>query len=199
MNISALCDKIELQPCVKKRVLSFVENFDFQMDVIKEYILKKNNIQKKLITKEEKWTHLCNKRGNFEIELRKMVKQLLLVHFTSNGGEREAKEYVISKIYNDKDSKRKCLSYCYNDLFNPKKCNIYLKNLTVLIMGKWELFATFMGDIKQEDFLNMMGVLNVEGRFDAHAKIPCDEDITIFDATIKKLERILENYKQIFS
>ena len=31
MNISALCDKIELQPCVKKRVLSFVENFDFQM------------------------------------------------------------------------------------------------------------------------------------------------------------------------
>lgn len=66
-------------------------------------------------------------------------------------------------------------------------------------MGKWELFATFMGDIKQEDFLNMMGVLNVEGRFDAYAKIPCDEDITIFDATIKKLERILENYKQIFS
>ena len=31
MNISTLCDKIELQPYVKKCVLSFVENFDFQM------------------------------------------------------------------------------------------------------------------------------------------------------------------------
>lgn len=30
MNIATLCDKIELQPDIKNRVLSFVENFDFQ-------------------------------------------------------------------------------------------------------------------------------------------------------------------------
>lgn len=29
MNISTLCDKIELQPQIKKRVLSFTEDFDF--------------------------------------------------------------------------------------------------------------------------------------------------------------------------
>lgn len=30
MNITTLCDKIELQSCVKEKVLSFTENFDFQ-------------------------------------------------------------------------------------------------------------------------------------------------------------------------
>lgn len=40
----------------------------------------------------------------------------------------------------------------------------------------------------------MMGILNVEGRFDAYAKIPSQEDMTIFEASINKLEKILINY-----
>lgn len=31
MNISTLCDKIELQPQVKERVLSFIRDFDFEV------------------------------------------------------------------------------------------------------------------------------------------------------------------------
>lgn len=175
------------------------DNFDFQMDVIKEYILKKQKISGKLKTKEEKWAYLCSRRGNFEIELRKMVKQVLLVYFVGNSGEQGAKDYVISKIYNDKESKRKYITYCYSDLFDPKKSNIYLKDLCTLIMGKWELFVPFMGTIRQEDFLNMMGILNVEGRFDAHAKIPNDEEMVMFNAAINKLEEMINNYKKIFS
>lgn len=30
MNLSTLCDKIDLQPDIKKQVLSFADNFDFQ-------------------------------------------------------------------------------------------------------------------------------------------------------------------------
>ena len=44
MNISTLCDKIELQPYVKKRVLSFVEDFDFRSvdELQKGYLIYKN-------------------------------------------------------------------------------------------------------------------------------------------------------------
>lgn len=170
------------------------DNYDFKMDVIKEYILRKEFISKKLDTKEEKWSHICCKRGNFEINLRKMVKQVLLFGFMSKGGEQKAKEYVMDKIYNDRESRRKYISYTFGDLFDPQKSNIYLKNLTTLIMGQWQLFVPFMGDIQQEDFLHMMGILNVEGRFDAHAKIPRQEDMTIFEASINKLEKILREY-----
>lgn len=174
------------------------EDYDFQMDVIKDYIIKKGNLRVKLETKEEKWSHLCSKRGNFEIELRKMVKQILFIHFANAGGEQEAKNYVISKIYNDKESKRKYIVYSYNDLFDPKKSNIFLKNLTILIKGQWQLFVSFMGNITQEDFLHMMGILNVEGRFDAHAKIPNDNEIVLFDAAIDRLTTVLDKYHQIF-
>ena len=170
------------------------ENYDFKMDVIKEYILKKENVRKKLETKEEKWSYICCKRGDFEIDLRKMVKQILLFSFINNGGEQKAKEYVMTKIYNDKESRRKYMSYTLSDLFDPQKSSIYLKNLTILIMGQWQLFVPFMGNIQQEDFLHTMDILNVEGRFDAHAKIPSQEDITIFEAAINKLEKILASY-----
>lgn len=172
------------------------DNYDFRMDVIKEYILKKESIRTMMDTKEEKWSYMCCKRGEFEINLRKMVKQVLLFSFMSNGGEQKAKDYVMGKIYNDKESRRKYMSYTFSDLFDPQKSNIYLKNLTTLIMGQWQLFVPFMGNIQQEDFLHMMGILNVEGRFDAHAKVPSQEDMTIFEASINKLENILKEYNK---
>lgn len=88
------------------------------------------------------------------------------------------------------------MSYTFSDLFDPQKSNIYLKNLTTLIMGQWQLFVPFMGNIQQEDFLHMMGILNVEGRFDAHAKVSSQEDMTIFEASINKLENILKEYNK---
>ncbi len=44
MNISTLCDKIELQPCVKNRVISFIEDFDFRVvdELQKSYLIYQN-------------------------------------------------------------------------------------------------------------------------------------------------------------
>ena len=171
-------------------------NFDFKIDVIKDYIIRKSNTQTKFESTEDKWKYLCVERGKFETELRKMTKQILLVSFSSAGDD--PKEYVMSKLFNDKDSRRKYITYTYNDLFDPKKSKIFLKGLTTLILSKWQLFTPFMNDITQEDFTHNMGIINNEGRFDAHAKIPTDEDMVIFSATIKKLNKIINNYKQMF-
>lgn len=44
MNISMLCDQIELQPYIKERVLSFIEDFDFCTvdELQKGYFIYKN-------------------------------------------------------------------------------------------------------------------------------------------------------------
>lgn len=169
--------------------------YDFQMDVIKDYIIHKENVNKKLVSREEKWTYLCSKRGNFEIEMRKMIKQVILLGF--QGSKIEAKNYVMSKIYNDQALRRKYFAYDYGDLFNPKKCNIYLKNLVTLFIGKWDWFTSYVGNISQEDFIHTMSILNFEGRFDTHAKIPDDADMILFDAAIDKLERIINEFKKM--
>lgn len=172
-------------------------NYDFKIDVIKEYILRKTSTKSSFESKEDKWSYLCNQRGNFEIQLRKMVKQVLLLGLTTAG--KDAKEYVMSKLYNDKGKRVKYASYDYNDLFDPQKSEIYLRGLSVLIMGQWQLFSSFMNGITQEDFKNAIGILNVEGRFDAHAKIPSDYDMTLFNAAITKLNKVLDNYKLVMN
>ena len=169
--------------------------YDFQMDVIKDYIIRKENVKRKLETKEEKWAHLCEKRGNYEIAMRKMIKQVILGGF--QGNKNDAKGYVMSKIFNDQTHRRKYATFEYKDLFDPRKSEIYLKNLTTLITGKWEWFSAYMGKITQEDFIHTMDILNVEGRFDAHAKIPEEEDIVLFDAAIEKLKKIYKEYEEI--
>lgn len=176
-------------------IISAVDgNYDFKMDVLKEYLLRKEGVKQKLVSKEEKWSYICVQRGRFETELRKITKQILLFTYLGKGGEAAAKEYVMSKIYNDRESRRKYCTYEYSDLFDPKKSKIFLKNLTTLILGEWTSFIPFMGDITQEDFVHMMGIMNVEGRFDAHAKDVSDDDIILFDATLNKLGEIIKKY-----
>lgn len=147
------------------------------------------------MSKEEKWAQLCSKRGNFELEMRKMVKQVILLGF--QGNKINAKNYVMNKIYNDQSLRRKYFSYDYADLFDSKKCNIFLKSLSTLLTGKWDWFSSFMGNISQDDFIHTMSILNTEGRFDAHAKIPDDGDMILFDAAISKLERIISEFKNL--
>lgn len=167
-------------------------DYDFRIDVIKDYILKKNKTKSVYKTIEEKWSHLCTQRSNLELEMRSMIKQVLLIGLSANS--ENPKDYVISKIYNSE--RHKYQSYTYNDLFDPKKSKIYLKGLTVLITGRWHLFEPFMTEFTQESFVHTMGIINDKGRFDTHAKIPTDDDITIFDAAINKLNSIIRNYEE---
>ncbi len=167
--------------------------YDFKMDVIKQYLILQKALHKANASKEEKWAELCARRGNFEIRTRKMVKNVLKIGLKALGDD--PKEYVMKKLYNDKDKRRKYATYSFSDLFDPNKAEIYLKSLAILINAKWDLFADYMNGITQEDFIHCMDVLNVEGRFDAHGKIPSDDDMVIWRGCISKLEKVLDNYE----
>lgn len=176
--------------------------YDFSIDVIKEYILQKEELTAKLKTVTDKWEHLCTARGELEVSMRKMVKNVLLSGFSFN--EKETIDYVMSKIYNDTNTRRKYATYNINDLFNPAKAKIYLKSLSTLINGKWEWFSVFMkndsqNEISHEEFIHMMDVLNKDGRFDAHAKVPEDESISIIDAIVKQLKGCINQYNSMMN
>lgn len=174
--------------------------YDFAIDVIKEYVLNKEKLNKKLETVEDKWKHLCAERCKIEISMRKMVRNVIFSEFKYN--EETARKYVMKKIYNDTTSKRKYATYSLNDLFDPDKSQIYLKDLKILINGKWDCFAIFMKDnsqkdISQEEFNHMMDVLNQDRRFDAHAKIPDENTIQIFNSIIINLNACINTYNNL--
>lgn len=161
-------------------------NYDFKIDAIKEYILRIENKHKILKSPSEKWEHLCKERNKIELELRKMVRSIIKF---AHKNESQAKSYVIKKIYSNKE---KFLKYSYNDLFDPKICNIYLKNLTDLIKADWDYFSDYFDN--QDVFLGNMQILNSQGRFDTHAKIPDDAEMNIVDNSITYLNKCIEKY-----
>ena len=161
--------------------------FDFKIDAIKDYIIRNDADHIELKTAEEKWNHLCSRRNNIEIELRKLVKTIIKIAYKN---ENSAKEYVISKIFN---KEKKYANKTYAQLFDSHQCNIYLSSLTKLITSNWDYFSDYFG--KQDVFLLNMNILNTEGRFDAHATIPDEIEIAAVDNAIHYLQKSIQRYK----
>lgn len=166
--------------------------YDFQIDAVKDYLIRKQRRKALVKTPEEKWTYTCTQRNALEKELRKMVKVTLRIAYKS---EADAKAAVVKKIYGGDAKKYSTASYA--DLFDSRKSNIYLKNLKDLINANWEYFKDYWN--KQEMFISAMDILNHEGRFDAHATVPDDDEIIIINAALHTIEKGITKFKDAFS
>ncbi len=161
--------------------------YDFRIDAVKEYLIRKNGDHILLKTPKDKWSHLCKQRNELETELRKMVKAIIKV---AHKNETDAKAYIIKKVYaND----AKYHAKTYQELFDSRASSIYLKSLTDLINADWQYFSDYFG--KQDVFIANMNVLNSEGRFDAHATIPTEEEINVVDNAARYLKKCIDKYK----
>ena len=166
--------------------------YDFRIDAVKDYLIRKQRRKALVKTPEEKWAYTCTQRNALEKELRKMVKVTLRIAYKS---EADAKAAVVKKIYGGDAKKYSTASYA--DLFDSRKSNIYLKNLKDLINANWEYFKDYWN--KQEMFISAMDILNHEGRFDAHATIPDDDEIIIINAALHTIEKGITKFKDAFS
>lgn len=166
--------------------------YDFRIDAVKDYLIRKQRRKALVKTPEEKWTYTCTRRNALEKELRKMVKVTLRIAYKS---EADAKAAVVKKIYGGDAKKYSTASYA--DLFDSRKSNIYLKNLKDLINANWEYFKDYWNT--QEMFISSMNILNHEGRFDAHATVPDDDEIIIINAALRTIEKGITKFKDAFS
>lgn len=168
------------------------DEYDFCIDAVKDHLIRKQHRKTPVKTPVEKWTYTCTQRNTLEIELRKMVKVILRIAYKSEAATKEA---VVKKIYGGDMRKYATLSYA--DLFDSRKSNIYFKNLKDLINSNWDYFKDYWSD--QEMFIAAMDILNREGRFDAHATIPEDNEITLIDAALHTIKKGIDKYKETFS
>ena len=163
------------------------DEYDFCIDAIKEYLYRKAKRTFSVAsTKEERWKELSINRNKLETALRYMVKTVLRVAMK----EQKAKDYVIEKIFNS-DNKYK--SYTFSELFDSRISKIYLKSLKTIILGQWQYFSDYWTD--QEFFISCMHILNKEGRFDCHATIPETEEMNMFMAAVKYINKGIEKFK----
>lgn len=160
--------------------------YDFQIDSIKEYLLTKISTLEIAKKPEEKWKALCVARNNLEQDLRILVKDIIR---TAHAPVSSAKDYIVAKIYG---GKAKYSTYSYNDLFDSKISTIFLKNLQVLICSDWVYFSDYFEP--QDMFCRAMDILNNEGRYDAHASIPSEDEMIIIKSSIQLIQNGIDKY-----
>jgi len=191
------------EPTIIKHLLGYglvqkiEDDYEFKMEVMKEYIIRKEKLEVFTLNSiEDKWKYLAEERGKLEINLRKMIKQVLVIEQFKDASF-NAKSYVIQKLHNNNKNKRKYGNFNINDLFNADKAEIYFNDLDKLVRGKWESFEQYMKDMDQPSFNHYMKVINKIGRADAHAKEKIDErDLQEVRLAFDKLNSIISNYNE---
>ncbi|WP_321387506.1 hypothetical protein [uncultured Enterococcus sp.] len=167
------------------------DQYDFCIDSLKSYVQKQSKIGKKYKSKEDKWQDITVWRNNLEIGLRKMVRITLLFKH----GEAEAKKKVIKKLYNNKQEKYN--SYSYASLFDPTVAEIYFRGLGTLINSYWDDFSDYFEN--KEDLMAYLQLINSEGRPEAHAAIPNDENMELIRIAITKVQLGIDNFENRIS
>lgn len=165
--------------------------FDFKIDALKKFILRKEKIIEHFSSSVDKWRKICELRNITERRLRDMTRKTIRVAMQT---ESAAKHTVTSILSSKRDAYS---SYTYSELFDPKKTNIYLKDLQKLILSHWDFFKSYWAD--QSMFINCMDILNKEGRFDAHAKEPDDKEMTIINAAVEKISDGISAFEENFN
>jgi len=160
--------------------------YDFKIDLIKKYILDKNRYKNKVLTMEEKWREISDRRNRIEPKLRNLVKMILL----SNLGAEEARKVILDILGSNR--KRKYDSLSFIDLFNPSKGEIYFLDLQKIINKKWELFKNIFQNSKKSTFENLEKINQY--RNDAHAKDIDEDDFILFRIAISKLEEEINRF-----
>jgi hypothetical protein len=163
-------------------------NFTFKIESIKLFLTESNKYKKINLSNEEKLSEMEERINKAEIQLRKLVSQVL----RSLLGEENAKQKVLAK--HDSRKKARYNSLSYKELFDPNKHEIYLDDLRELMRTNWEngFRNIFSEDV--EKFNSKMVILNSIGRSYAHSKKVSDSDMQMFRGTMSWLEEKINEY-----
>lgn len=165
-------------------------NYHFNIDVIKQFLIKKNKYQSMNLSEDEKRSEISYRRNKIEEDLKELIRKCIRDRY----GRTQALEKVNAILKTSiKD---------YNDLFDSNKNNkLYFLSLLNIIIDNdlWnDCFKTiFSNKTEFESKMNLINRINI-GRADAHNAKVSDEDFNLFRSIAKYLEKIIEENKGKF-
>ncbi|MCT6698038.1 AAA-like domain-containing protein [Rheinheimera sp. 4Y26] len=160
------------------------ESYDFNIDSIKDYIIRQSKYKKICHSQDEMWDEISKRRNSAEVKLRKLIKILL----KANLGATKAKEEVLNIFGGKRKNELSCLSY--DELFNASKSEIYFSDLSKIISKHWNIFSNSFDKTRQDAF-RQLEFINTS-RHDAHAKDITKEQFAYFRLCMESIEHDLE-------
>lgn len=159
--------------------------YSFRNESIKFYLSNKDKYKKVSQTNDEMLIEISERRNKIEPQIRKLVKNQLLVFY----GKTKAKENFLKYIPEKRREKMGFLSY--DDLFDANKSEIYFDDIKIIVTKNWEIFKNIF--YNKEDFELIMNMIN-KHRADAHAKNISNDDMNLFRSCMSKLESMVQDF-----
>lgn len=154
----------------------------YRIEVLKNYMIRKNSYKKQNMTTEEKWAEISKRRNDIEPRLRIMVKNTL----KSRYGVNVAKQKVINSIEASKRTRYSGLEYA--ELFDPKKGEIYFSQLGRLIETDWETCFKNVFSHNKPSIKSYFVIVN-NLRAECHAAEVTDDEMNSFRGAMSALEK----------
>jgi len=159
--------------------------YHIKINAVEEYVTARSLLKRKIVSIEDKWEAITERRNQLELKLRDIVKLII----KSNYGAK-AKETFLSKIEEKRRARLNNLNL--NEIFSDKG-EIYLSDLKVFISQFWKDFENIF--IDKGKFEMYLDIINTN-RIDAHAKDLDKDDLQItlsaLNWTIEKTVCFLE-------
>lgn len=161
------------------------EKYHVKINAVKDYVISKSILRRKIITIEDKWEAVSERRNQLELKLREVIKLIL----KSNYGNK-SKETFLSKVEEKRRGRLNNLNF--TEIFSDKG-EIYLLDLKVFVIYDWKNFENIFTD--KPKFEMYLDIIN-NNRIDAHAKNLDNDDLQITMSALNwildKMEKFLE-------
>jgi hypothetical protein len=159
--------------------------YDFNIDAVREYILKQDKFKKIGMSLEDMWAEISLRRNKVETSLRRLIKMLMKANYGVNDARHE-----ILKILGE-TRKTKLGKSSYSQLFDATQSEIYFSDLSKIISKHWDVFNNSFEKTKKEVF-SQLEFIN-QSRADAHAKPLTKEQFAYFRLCMTSLEKDLKD------
>ncbi|WP_367770994.1 ATP-binding protein [Flavobacterium sp. WC2421] len=162
---------------------SDTNKYHIKINAVRDYVIEKSINKRKIVTVEDKWELVTNRRNQLELKIREIIKLNIKSKFGA-----KAKDHFLKCIEERRREKLNQLNL--NDIFSDKG-EIYLLDLKVYITKNWSDFENiYLDKPKFEMYLDIVNT----NRIDAHAKDLNNEDLTITISALNWLNDKSDKY-----
>ena len=164
-----------------------LHGYSFNIESIREYILKAHKYEKMKLTNDEKIAEISERRNKIEMGLRTLARNNIITRY----GRKKATDIVISSLI---PSRKKVLENLdIEALLSRNKSQLLFSELANLIFQEWEIFKNVF-EIDKERLRCILDDINIVRRSDAHAKEVEEDQFVQSRLHLKRLESILDNW-----
>lgn len=161
------------------------DHFSFKLEVIREYMRRLRKHRRLVLSNEERWSEISERRNSLEQQLRVLIRQQL----TALHGKK-AHSILLAAINERRRGQYQSIGF--RELLHKTESKLYFSDLSDVIVANWQSFEHILNLSKQRVTIALEDINKY--RSDAHAKDISDDEFGVVRMHFDQLEKALQEF-----